>query len=169
MRCPKCGAVDDKVIESRTLADGRTIRRRRECLTCEYRFTSYERVEEKQLMVVKKANARREPFDRAKLEKGIQQAVRKREISQGQIATLIDELEEQAVHEARDGHEITAARLGELVLERLGVLDTVAYIRFASVYRNFESVHEFVREIERLERAAAGQGDASHADAGTGE
>ncbi|MFW5827475.1 MAG: transcriptional regulator NrdR [Alkalispirochaeta sp.] len=152
MKCPKCGAEEDKVIESRALADGRTIRRRRQCLTCEYRFTSYERVEEKQLMVVKKTKSRREPFDRAKLEKGIQQAVRKRQVSQAQIATIIDELEEQAIQEGMDTHEITAARLGELVLDKLDDLDTVAYIRFASVYRNFESVDEFMREIERLEQ-----------------
>lgn len=158
MKCPKCGAPDDKVIESRALADGRTIRRRRECLTCGYRFTSYERIEEKQLMVVKKTKGRREPFDRDKLEKGIQQAVRKRSVSQGQIATMIDELEEQAIHEGMDSHEITAARLGELVLEQLDRLDKVAYIRFASVYRNFESVEEFMNEIERLEHKKGGAG-----------
>lgn len=152
MRCPKCGAVEDKVIESRALADGRTIRRRRQCFTCDYRFTSYERVEEKQLMVVKKTQNRREPFDRSKLENGIQQAVRKRQVSQAQIATIIDDLEEQAIQEGMDSHEITASRLGELVLEQLDQLDTVAYIRFASVYRNFESVNEFMREIERLEQ-----------------
>lgn len=151
MRCPKCGTLEDRVVESRALADERTIRRRRECLGCGYRFTSYERIEEKQLMVVKKTKGRREPFDRSKLEKGIQQAVRKRQVSQSQIAAVIDELEEQAVHEGMESHEITAARLGEMVLEHLGRLDTVAYIRFASVYRNFESVDEFVQEIERLQ------------------
>lgn len=150
MRCPKCGSVDEKVIESRSLADGRTIRRRRECASCGYRFTSYERIEEKQLMVVKSSRDRREPFDRGKLEKGIQQAVRKRPISQTQIATVIDELEELAIREGMDSHEISSARLGELVLDRLHDLDKVAYIRFASVYRNFESVEEFVREIEKL-------------------
>lgn len=152
MRCPKCGALDDKVIESRALADGGTIRRRRECISCGYRFTSYERIEEKQLMVVKKSKNRREPFDRTKLEKGIQQAVRKRSVSQHQIASMIDELEEQAVHEGMDSHEITASRLGELVLDRLYTLDRVAYIRFASVYRNFENVEEFIREIEGLSK-----------------
>ena len=167
MRCPKCGAEEDKVIESRALADGRTIRRRRQCLTCEYRFTSYERVEEKQLMVVKKTKDRREPFDRAKLEKGIQQAVRKRQVSQAQIATIIDELEEQAIQEGMDSHEITASRLGELVLDTLDDLDTVAYIRFASVYRNFESVDEFMREIERLEQKKSAESQ-STPDSGEG-
>jgi len=101
-------------------------------------------------MVVKSSRDRREPFDRGKLEKGIQQAVRKRPISQTQIATVIDELEELAIREGMDSHEISSARLGELVLDRLHDLDKVAYIRFASVYRNFESVEEFVREIEKL-------------------
>lgn len=151
MRCPKCQSLEDRVIESRTLADGRTIRRRRECEACGYRFTSYERVEEKQLMVVKKNGERREPFDREKLEKGIQQAVRKRSISQSQILTIIDELEEQANMAAMDSREVTAAQLGEMVLDRLFRLDQVAYIRFASVYRNFESLDEFVREVELLQ------------------
>jgi transcriptional repressor NrdR len=155
LRCPKCGGLDDRVIESRALADGSTVRRRRQCDACEYRFTSYERIEEKQIMVVKKTRSRREPFDREKLEKGIQQAVRKRPVSQNQILTVIDELEEQAIHEGMDSHEITSARLGELVLDRLYALDRVAYIRFASVYRNFESVNEFIQEIERLDGDAA--------------
>ncbi len=103
-------------------------------------------------MVVKSTKDRREPFDRTKLEKGIQQAVRKRPVAQTQIATMIDELEERAVHEGMDSHEISSARLGELVLERLHDLDKVAYIRFASVYRNFESLGEFVREIEKLNK-----------------
>lgn len=150
MRCPKCAEMDDRVIESRSLADGRTIRRRRQCDTCGYRFTSYERIEEKQIMVVKRTGSRREPFDRSKLEKGVQQAIRKRPVSQTAILAIIDELEEQAIHEGMDSHEITSTRLGELVLERLFCIDRVAYIRFASVYRNFESVDEFIREIERL-------------------
>lgn len=102
-------------------------------------------------MVIKSTKGRREPFDRSKLEKGIQQAVRKRPISQTQIATMIDELEELAIREGMDSHEVTSARLGELVLDRLHDLDKVAYIRFASVYRNFESVEEFMREIEKLD------------------
>lgn len=101
-------------------------------------------------MVVKKSSSRREPFDRGKLERGIQQALRKRPVSQNQIATVIDELEEQIVREGMESHEIPAARIGELVLERLYAVDHVAYVRFASVYRNFESVREFLDEIERL-------------------
>ncbi|SIP90483.1 transcriptional repressor NrdR [Alkalispirochaeta americana] len=152
MRCPKCTSLEDRVIESRALADGGTIRRRRQCEVCGYRFTSYERIEEKPLMVVKKSESRREPFDRAKLEKGIQQALRKRPVSQTAILSMIDELEEEATREGMDSHEIPASRLGEMVLGRLYTIDRVAYVRFASVYRNFESVHEFIREIELLEQ-----------------
>lgn len=155
MRCPKCGSLDDKVIESRALADGGTIRRRRQCNGCDYRFTSYERIEEKQILVVKKTRSRREPFDRAKLEKGIQQAIRKRPVSQNQILAMIDELEEQVIHEGMDSHEISSARLGEMVLSRLYAVDRVAYIRFASVYRNFESVDEFIHEIEQLDEESS--------------
>lgn len=167
MRCPKCESLEDRVIESRALADGRTIRRRRECENCGYRFTSYERVEEKQLMVVKKTTSRREPFDRQKVEKGIQQALRKRPISQSQILTMIDELEEQANLEGAETREIPAARLGELILEKLNTLDQVAYIRFASVYRNFETLHEFVREVAELQ-SEPGQEQPAHAHSGEG-
>lgn len=152
MRCPRCGGMDNKVLESRTLADGNSIRRRRECVACAYRFTSYERVEEKQLMVVKQNAARREPFDRGKIERGIQHSLRKRPVSQAQIANMIDEIEEQATREGMESHEIASARLGQLVLEHLFALDKVAYVRFASVYRNFENVAEFVQEIEHLQR-----------------
>lgn len=156
MRCPRCGSMESKVLESRTLADGNSIRRRRECIDCSYRYTSYERIEEKQLMVIKRSSARREPFDRVKIERGVQQAVRKRPVSQMQIANMIDEIEERATREGMETHEINSARLGEMVLERLYTLDKVAYVRFASVYRNFESVAEFLKEIEQLQ-----QGDAA--------
>ncbi len=150
MRCPRCNATEDRVIESRALADGRSIRRRRECLSCAYRFTSYERIEEKPLLVVKRDGSRREPFDRVKLEKGVQQALRKRPVSQQQIQNLLDEIEEKSTREGMESHEIGSARVGELVLERLYDLDRVAYIRFASVYRNYEDVQEFMREIKGL-------------------
>lgn len=150
MRCPRCSSVEDKVIESRSLADGKTVRRRRECANCGFRFTSYERIEEKSLMVVKKSTGRREPFDRGKLERGVRHALRKRLVSQRDVENLIDELEEQATLEGMESHEIAASRLGEMVLERLYTLDKVAYIRFASVYRNYRSVEEFIAEIETL-------------------
>ncbi|MDR2181859.1 MAG: transcriptional regulator NrdR [Treponema sp.] len=149
MRCPHCGNFDDKVIESRTLANGEAIRRRRECNGCGFRFTSYERIEDKQFMVIKR-DGRREPFDRLKLEKGVQRALEKRSVSQMQIESLVNDIEDQAELSGRANHEITSRALGDLVLEKLGVLDKVAYIRFASVYRHFEDPEEFLREIQKL-------------------
>lgn len=150
MQCPRCKQLEDKVIESRSLANGRSIRRRRECTSCGYRFTSYERIEEKPLMVIKKSTGRREPFDRGKIEKGIQQAVRKRPVSQLEIENMLDELEENVMMIGRTSHEIDSAEIGRMVLDRLYHLDRVAYVRFASVYRNFENVEEFIQEIETL-------------------
>ncbi|GHT63225.1 transcriptional repressor NrdR [Spirochaetia bacterium] len=149
MRCPHCGNFDDKVIESRTLAGGEAIRRRRECNGCGYRFTSYERIEDKQFMVVKKDN-RREPFDRAKIERGVQRALEKRPVSQMNIESLINEIEDAAAILGKGNHEIDAKALGDLVLEKLAALDKVAYIRFASVYRHFENLDEFVSEIQKM-------------------
>jgi transcriptional repressor NrdR len=150
MQCPRCKQLEDKVIESRSLANGRSIRRRRECLSCGYRFTSYERIEEKPLMVIKKSTGRREPFDRGKIEKGIQQAVRKRPVSQMDIENMLDELEENVMMIGRTSHEISSSEIGKMVLDKLYHLDRVAYVRFASVYRNFENVEEFIQEIETL-------------------
>jgi transcriptional repressor NrdR len=149
VRCPHCGSFDDKVIESRTLANGEAIRRRRECNGCGYRFTSYERIEDKQFMVVKR-DGRREPFDRLKIEKGVQRALEKRPVSPMQIDSLINDIEDQAEIMGRVNHEIASKVLGDLVLEKIGILDKVAYIRFASVYRHFENLDEFVREIQKL-------------------
>ena len=149
MRCPHCGNFDDKVIESRTLAAGEAIRRRRECNGCGYRFTSYERIEDKQFMVVKR-DGRREPFDRQKIEKGVQRALEKRPVSPMRIDSLVNDIEDQAEILGRANHEISSRDLGELVLESIGTLDKVAYIRFASVYRHFENLSEFVREIQKL-------------------
>jgi transcriptional repressor NrdR len=149
MRCPHCGSLEDKVIESRSLADGGSIRRRRECLECEYRFTSYERIDEKQLMVVKRSG-RREPFSREKIERGIQRALEKRPISQIEIEEIINDLEDESAMIGKSTHEVESAKLGEMVLRRLYSIDDVAYIRFASVYRNFNDVAEFIQEIEAL-------------------
>jgi transcriptional repressor NrdR len=149
VRCPHCGNFDDKVIESRTLAAGEAIRRRRECGGCGYRFTSYERIEDKPFMVVKR-DGRREPFDRLKIEKGVTRALEKRPFSSMQIESLVNDIEDQAEILGRSSREINAKALGELVLEKLGGLDQVAYIRFASVYRHFENPDEFVREIKKL-------------------
>lgn len=128
------------------------MRRRRECLLCEYRFTSYERVDEKPLMVVKRHDDRREPWDRTKVETGVRQALRKRPISQSRIEALVDELEDSALQAAMESHEITSTRVGEMVLDRLREIDDVAYVRFASVYRAFNDLDEFVAEIQHLSR-----------------
>jgi transcriptional repressor NrdR len=141
--------VEDKVIESRTLANGDAIRRRRECVNCGYRFTSYERLEDKQFMVVKRDN-RREPFDREKLERGVARALEKRPVSQMRIESLVNDIEDEAAILSKGGLEIESSVIGDLVLERLGTLDKVAYIRFASVYRHFENLDEFLREIQKL-------------------
>jgi transcriptional repressor NrdR len=149
MRCPHCGNVEDKVVESRSLADGTAIRRRRECADCGYRYTSYERIEERPLMVVK-SGGHREPFIQEKLERGILQAVRKRPVSPTQVEEILISIEDQAMLEGKVSHEVPSRRLGEMVLEQLYKLDRVAYVRFASVYRNFENVEEFLAEIARL-------------------
>lgn len=162
MRCPHCGTFDDKVIESRTLANGDAIRRRRECNSCGYRFTSYERIEDKQFMVIKRDD-RREPFDRSKIERGVERALEKRPVSQMSIESLVNEVEDQAAILGKINHEIAAAAIGDLVLEKLGALDKVAYIRFASVYRHFKDLDEFVREIQKVGGPSSGVGEASSA------
>lgn len=149
MRCPYCGSLDDKVIESRTMANGESIRRRRECVSCGYRFTSYERIEEKPFMVIKR-DGRRQPFDRKKLEKGITRALEKRPVSTDMIENLINDIEDRAVISAKANREISTSQLGELVLESLFDLDKVAYIRFASVYKHFENLDEFITEVNSL-------------------
>ena len=149
MRCPYCGSLDDRVIESRTMSNGDNIRRRRECLSCGYRFTSYERIEEKPLMVIKR-DGRRQPFDPQKLEKGIQRALEKRPVSTSMVENLVAEIEDLAVMQAKSSREISTSDLGELVLQRLNEIDKVAYIRFASVYKHFENLDEFINEVNKV-------------------
>jgi transcriptional repressor NrdR len=149
VRCPHCGNSDDKVIESRTLANGEAIRRRRECSNCGFRFTSYERIEDKQFMVIKR-DGRREPFDRQKIERGVERALEKRPVSPMMIESLVNQIEDQAAIQGQVNHEISASGIGDLVLEKLAQVDRVAYIRFASVYRHFENLDEFVREIQKM-------------------
>jgi transcriptional repressor NrdR len=149
VRCPHCGNFDDKVIESRTLANGEAIRRRRECNGCGYRFTSYERIEDKQFMVIKR-DSRREPFDRQKIERGVERALEKRPVSQMNIERLINEIEDSAAILGKVNHEIDTEVIGNLVMEKLEALDKVAYIRFASVYRHFNDVAEFIQEIQKM-------------------
>ena len=147
MRCPHCNENNDKVIESRSLAGGDCIRRRRECLICGYRFTSYERLEVKKLMVVK-SDGRREPFDMKKIERGINRALEKRPISTSTVENLFDEIEDQAILTAVND-EIKSSTLGELVLTSLLKLDKVAYVRFASVYKKFNDLDEFIKEVKK--------------------
>ncbi|MGI6432477.1 MAG: transcriptional regulator NrdR [Sphaerochaetaceae bacterium] len=149
MLCPHCGNMDDKVLESRQNSSGSSIRRRRECLSCGYRFTSYERIEEKPLMVVKK-DGRREPFDIRKIERGIRITVEKRHIGQETIEQVLQDIEDEVVLAAGAKREIPSRLIGEAALRQLYKIDTVAYIRFASVYRAFDNVDQFIEEIESI-------------------
>ncbi len=149
MRCPHCSSLDDKVIESRSLARGDCIRRRRACISCNYRFTSYERVEEKPLLVIKK-DGRREPFDRAKLSKGMLRAVEKRPIPSTKIDNILTEIEDKAAIQGKGSQEIASTVIGEMVLTELHKLDKVAYIRFASVYKDFNNLDEFINEVKKV-------------------
>ncbi len=149
MRCPNCGKADDKVIESRTMANGESIRRRRECLSCGFRFTSYERIEEKPFMVVKR-DGRRQPFDRDKLAKGIERALEKRPVSTSMVDQIVTEIEDEAYLKGKLAREIATSELGELALLRLNQVDKVAYIRFASVYKHFNSIEEFITEVNTV-------------------
>ena len=148
MRCPKCGCNDDKVIDSRASREGATIRRRRECVACGYRFTTYEEVERGGLVVVKRDN-RREDFSREKLLSGLRKACQKRPIS----PKLLEELVERIVNEVSDKYdrEVPAEAIGKLVMEGLRQVDDVAYVRFASVYRRFQEATDFVHEVKKLE------------------
>ena len=130
---------------------GESIRRRRECLDCGYRFTSYERIDEKPFMVVKR-DGRRQPFDRTKLEKGIDRALEKRPIPTAMVEQISNDIEDQAIKIGKEAREISTAELGELVLEKLCSIDKVAYIRFASVYRHFENLDEFITEVKNIDK-----------------
>jgi len=147
MRCPYCGHLEDKVVDSREAGDGQATRRRRECLGCSRRFTTYERIEEILPSVVKK-DGRREPFDRKKILEGLTRACQKRPVSASQIEALISTVERQ-VQELGE-KEIPSRVVGEAVMTRLRDLDPVAFVRFASVYRAFEDVGDFMSELEGL-------------------
>jgi transcriptional repressor NrdR len=147
MRCPFCGHDETKVVDSRVSESQDAIRRRRECLKCEQRFTTYERREEMPLLVLKK-DGRREPFDRGKLLRGLVVATVKRDVSAEQLETLIDDIQTELHNSFR--YEIPAKQLGDMVLARLKKLDRVAYIRFASVYKSFQDLDEFTSELKGL-------------------
>ncbi len=147
MKCPYCGQEDTKVIDSRPADDNASIRRRRQCEGCGKRFTTYEKVETIPLMIIKKDNTR-QPYDRSKLEAGVLRACHKRPVGIESINQLVDEVEN--ILFSREEKEINSSFIGELVMEKLQDLDAVAYVRFASVYREFKDVNTFLDELERL-------------------
>ena len=147
MKCPYCNEADTKVIDSRPADDNSSIRRRRQCERCGKRFTTYEKLETMPLMVIKKDNTR-EAYDRSKIEAGIIHSCHKRLVSPQQIGVMIDEIENQIFN--REEREISTAVIGELVMEKLKQVDEVAYVRFASVYREFKDVSTFMEELGKL-------------------
>jgi transcriptional repressor NrdR len=153
MQCPTCRAPDSRVIDSRLGKEGDAIRRRRHCERCGHRFTTYERVELTLPMVVKK-DGRRQPFDRAKIVSGLTRACEKRPVATDTIETVATQIERRMLE--RGDSEITSREIGEVVMGALHDLDAVAYVRFASVYREFRDVHEFMRELEELIAARSG-------------
>src|SRR5689334_9525612 len=154
MRCPFCGASEDKVIETRVSKDGSEIRRRRECEGCSRRYTTYERIEESMPLVIK-TDGRREPFDRAKIERGLQASVAKRRVSRDQIAALALEVEREIGELAVS--EIASRDIGERVLPKLKALDEVSYVRFASIYRDFHDLSGFEKELDLLRSEDTGK------------
>ena len=147
MRCPFCNTEDDRVVDSRSCRDGQAIRRRRECTSCNQRFTTYEYIEHAPLTVIKR-DGNREPFDRSKLQAKIELACYKTSVSSDRIEELMDQVESELGNRAE--REVPSKQIGELVMERLKDLNDVAYVRFASVYRQFKDRQDFVRELEQL-------------------
>lgn len=147
MKCPYCGKDNTRVIDSRPADDGDSIRRRRECDSCAKRFTTYEKVETIPVIVIKKDN-NRETYDRSKIEGGVIRACHKRPISAGQIEAMVDEIE--AIIFNKEEREISTREIGELVMKKLKELDSVAYVRFASVYREFKDVNTFMDELKKI-------------------
>ena len=147
MKCPFCGYVDSKVIDSRPAEDGTTIRRRRECMDCQKRFTTYEIIERMPLVVIKRDGSR-QSFDRVKVINGVVRACEKRPVSMSQIESLADEVEQEL--RGRLESEVQSERIGEMVMTRLKDLDEVAYVRFASVYRSFKDIETFMEELAKI-------------------
>lgn len=147
MKCPYCGHKEDRVIDSRSTQDDSSIRRRRECIQCARRFTTYEYIEKIPLMVIKSDN-RREPFNRQKIMDGLLRSCEKRPVGVGDLESLVDEVEKEI--QKKYDKEISAKEIGDLVMDRLSVLDGVAYVRFASVYRQFKDVTEFMKELKDI-------------------
>ena len=161
MKCPYCQHRDSRVVDSRTSDEDSTVRRRRECPECQRRFTTYERVGEVRLYVIKK-DGRREPFARAKIVTGMTKACEKRPVSLEVIAQAADQIERRVRDELVE--EVPTSRIGALVMERLRETDSVAYVRFASVYKEFRDAHSFVKEVEGLARTGRGGAGARQAN-----
>ena len=161
MRCPFCGHIEDKVVDSREAKDGDAIRRRRECLECGRRFTSYERIDEIPYMVVKK-DGRRETFERDKVLAGLLRACEKRPISTPQLESIVDEVEKE-VQESLD-RELSTSEVGKVIMRRLKNLDKVAYVRFASVYLEFEDVSAFMTELKALVNSRSRNSESARKD-----
>lgn len=149
MQCPSCQHTDSRVLESRSADSGRSVRRRRECLNCDFRFTTYERVETVPISVVKR-NGHRETFNRSKLLHGLLRACEKTGLEPARLEGVVDDIELQL--QQRSGREVNSAEIGEMVLEQLSGMSEVAYVRFASVYRQFQGVADFVATLEGLNR-----------------
>ena len=147
MKCPFCGHNEEKVIDSREAPDGTSVRRRRECSSCKRRYTTYERLEEHPLLVVKR-DGRREPFDRKKILSGVVKACEKRPVPAEKMETLVDEVEREITQEFE--REAPSVEIGERLMRRLHDLDEVAYVRFASVYRSFKDINQFMKELKDL-------------------
>lgn len=152
MRCPYCSHMEDRVVDSRASREGRAVRRRRECLQCARRYTTYEYIEERPLQVVKR-NGEIEPYDRRKLLTSMEVAAAKRPIAGAQLEAIIDDIERELDHS--DSTEIPSGQLGAMVMDRLKVRDHIAYVRFASVYRNFQDLTEFYEELRDLDERSA--------------
>ena len=150
MRCPQCDATENRVVDTRASRGGRAVRRRRECTVCGGRFTTYEYVEERPIQVLKRSGAI-EDFDRSKLLRSVKVACAKRPVSLAQMEALVDDIED--VFSRQAGAEVPSERLGELVMQHLTPLDRVAYVRFASVYRNFQDAGEFQEIVDEIEDA----------------
>ena len=160
MKCPACNEDNDRVIDSRASHDGFAIRRRRECAACGHRYTTYERIENAFVKLIKK-DGTRQPFDRTKIKRGLEIACRKRPVSDAQLELIVSEIENEL--DNRSDLEVESREVGEMVMQHLRALDQVAYVRFASVYRQFEDVHDFVHELKPM-LAEARRREESEAD-----
>lgn len=165
MQCPSCQHTDSRVLESRAADGGRSVRRRRECLNCEFRFTTYERVETVPITVVKR-NGHRETFNRSKLLHGLLRACEKTGLELARLEGVVDDIELQL--QQRSGREVSSGEIGELVLHQLSDMSEVAYVRFASVYRQFQGISDFVATLEGLNRRSSSRSQAKPALAAIG-